>query len=271
MTGIPERKYVNGMINHFDTIHRPEVQLYKTYSYPEFRKKVISIFKFPDKTRINIKELMSAQQKPDESVLDYMARVQDNVAKAFPKLADRNRQDLAVSMFCQGLRDEEIARKTAIQAKGDVASALRIAASAKAFGKYQHYSQRHEPSRRRYRANVAIDDEQGDAEEEGYECDADADYEEQDEELLYAGPTGNFRGRGGGRRGRSRYGSRFGPRGESQPYAYSQGTAQQRIPTRSIAQGPPPPAKATSTTGLPSEQPSQASYGNPDIRCFDCK
>ena len=39
---------------------------------------------------------------------------------------------------------------------------------------------------------------------------------------------------------------------------------------RSIAQGPPPPAKATSTTGLPYEQPSQASYGNHDIRCFNC-
>ena len=53
-------------------------------------------------------------------------------------------------MFCQGLREQEVARMTAIQGKGDVASALRIAASATAFGKNQHYSQRYEPSRRRY-------------------------------------------------------------------------------------------------------------------------
>ena len=137
MTGIPEKKYVKGMINHFDTTHRPQVQLYKTYSYPEFRKKVISIFKFPDKSRVNIKELMSAQQNPDESVLDNMDPVPENVAMAFTKLAERKRQDLAVSMFCQGLRNEEIARIRAIQAKVNVASALRIAASAKAFGKYQ--------------------------------------------------------------------------------------------------------------------------------------
>ena len=96
-----------------------------------------------------------------------MGRVQENVVKAIPKLADGNRQVLAVSMFCQGIRDEELARMTAIHAKGDVASALRIAASAKAFCKYQLYYQRYEPSRRRYPANDAVDDDLGDAQEEG--------------------------------------------------------------------------------------------------------
>ena len=91
-----------GMINHFDTTHFAEVQPYKTYSYPEFRKKIIRIFQTPDLSHVNIKELMSAHQKQDESVVEYMGRVQDNVAKAFPKLADANRQNLAVSMFCQG-------------------------------------------------------------------------------------------------------------------------------------------------------------------------
>ena len=197
-----------GMINHFDTFQFPEVKPDKTYSYPEFRKKVISIFKTPHLTHVNINELMSPQQKPDESFLEYMGRVQDNVAKAFPKLADANRQDLAVSILFQGLRDKEVARKTANQAKGDVASALRIATSATAFGKNQHYFQRYEPSRRRYHANVAVDEQQGDA-DEGDEGDTDAEYQEQDDDVLYAGPPGNFRGRGGWRRGRSRYGSRF--------------------------------------------------------------
>ena len=99
---------------------------------------------------------MSARQKDDESVLDYMGRVQDNVAKAFPKRTDANRQNLTVSMFCHGLRDQEVARMTAIKAKGDVASALRIAASATAYGREQRYSQRYEPSSRRYPANVAV-------------------------------------------------------------------------------------------------------------------
>ena len=76
-------------------------------------------------------------------------------------------------------------------------------------------------------ANAAVDDEQGDAEEEGDGADADADYDQQDEENLYAGPLGNFLGRGW-RRGLVRYGSRFGQRGygQRQFYAYQPGTVQ---------------------------------------------
>ena len=56
------------------------------------------------------------------------------------------------------------------------------------------------------------DDQQGDPEEEGDEGDAADEYGETDEEVLYAGQPGNIRGRVW-RRGRSRYGSRFGRRG----------------------------------------------------------
>ena len=103
-----------GMIKDFETTHFPEVQPKKTYNFHEFRKKIIRIFKTPDLSHVNIKELMSVRQKDDESVLDYMGRVQDNVAKAFPKLADTNRQNLTVTMCCQDRGDHEIARMTAI-------------------------------------------------------------------------------------------------------------------------------------------------------------
>ena len=59
-----------GMINHFETTHFPEVPPYKTYNYPEFRKKIIRIFKTPDLSHVTIKELMSARQNEDELVLD---------------------------------------------------------------------------------------------------------------------------------------------------------------------------------------------------------
>ena len=132
-----------------------------------------------------IKEFKSAREKNDESILDYTGRVKDNVAKAFPKLADMNRQNLAVSMFYQGRRDQEVARMTAIQSKDDVASSLRIAASASAYGREERYSQRYQPSRRRYPANVAVDDDQpADADLEGDEVDSDADYEDADEEVF---------------------------------------------------------------------------------------
>ena len=215
---------------------------------------------------------MSAQKKPDESVLHYMGRLQDNVAKALRKPSDANRQDLAVSMFCQALGDQDVARMTAIQAKGDVSSALRIAASPTAYAKNQHYSQRYEPSRRRYPANVAVDDDQQDDDEEvGDDGDADAENQEQDEEVLYAGPPGKFRSRGRRRR-RSRYGSPFRRRGYGprQAYAYPQRSSQPGAPTRPNAQGPPPSAQAASTsTGAPSEQ-QQPPYVSPDKRCYNC-
>ena len=66
-----------------------------------------------------------------------MTRVEHNFAKSFPKLADANRQDLAVSMFSQGDTDQKVARMRAIPGKGDVASALVISTWAKAFNKNQ--------------------------------------------------------------------------------------------------------------------------------------
>ena len=90
-------------------------------------------------------------------------------------------------MFCQGRRDQDVARMTAVQSKGDVASALRIAASATAYTKEQRYPQRYDPNRRRYPTNVAVDTEQeGDAEEDGDFDDADMDYDEGEEEVFYA-------------------------------------------------------------------------------------
>ena len=179
ITGRPEKKSVKGKIKHLDQIHIPEVQSYKTYTNPEFRKNVIALFKPPDLSQVKIKELKSQQEKPDESVLEYMGRVQDNVAKAFPKLPNAKRQDLAVSMFGQGRPDVEFARMTGMQAKGDVASALRIGTSATAFGKSQHNSQRYEPRRPRYPAYVAGHDHHGDAEEVRDEGAGEEDYDEQ--------------------------------------------------------------------------------------------
>ena len=76
------------MIKHSEPTHFREVQPYKTYSNPEFRGKIISLFTPPDLRHVNIKELLSAQQKRDESILEYMRRVHGNFGKAFPKLAD---------------------------------------------------------------------------------------------------------------------------------------------------------------------------------------
>ena len=76
----------------------------------------------------------------------------------------------------------------AIQGPGDVASALWIPTAATALSKNQQKSQVYEPRSRRYPAKVAVHDGQGDAVEERDGGNADVDYE-QDEEVLYAGPS----------------------------------------------------------------------------------
>ena len=201
-------------------------------------------------TEGNSKDLITAEPKPDEAIFDYMSRVQDNLAKAFPKLADSNPQDMTVSMFSQGLPGQEFGRITAIKGNGEVPRALSLATSVKAFGKNQHYSKRYDPSRPRYSANVAEDDQQGDA-EEGHEATAEADYEEL-EEVLFAGSR-NFRGIVRWRRRRGSYGAGFGRPGyrNANPTLTNKGRLHQgRVPA--------PALQSSCTTGPLYEQHQQA-------------
>ena len=57
---------------------------------------------------------MTAQQKQDESVVEYMSCVQVNVPKALPKLADGNRQNQAVSIFYEALGAHDVERMTVV-------------------------------------------------------------------------------------------------------------------------------------------------------------
>ena len=63
-------KRVMGMMNHFDTVHFHEVEPWKNNNCQEFLKKIINIIKTPHLTHVPIKERMSDQQNPDESVLE---------------------------------------------------------------------------------------------------------------------------------------------------------------------------------------------------------
>ena len=82
---------------------------------------------------------MRAQQKQEDSDLQYIGRRQPNVTNGFPKHAEANRQDLVVYVFCHGIGYQYVARLTAIQANVDDASALRIAASSTDFVKEHRY------------------------------------------------------------------------------------------------------------------------------------
>ena len=58
---------------------------------------------------------MSEEEKPDDSLMEYLVRVKDNVAKVIPKIADEIPQVMPVSMFCYGRRDTEFAMMRAMQ------------------------------------------------------------------------------------------------------------------------------------------------------------
>ena len=98
---------------------------------------MISLLKNPIADQCEHQELESPEENPDESVLQYMGPLQDNIPKAVPKLKDVNREELAVSLFCEGQSEHEFGRMTGMQPKGKVASGRQISPSATAFFKNQ--------------------------------------------------------------------------------------------------------------------------------------
>ena len=137
---------------------------------------------------------MSVEQMQDGSVLDYMSREHDKTAKAFPKLAEANRQNLGESM-CVPVRSRpgscendcflSKVRSGVNPTNCFVSDGLWLGATL-----LSTLSTRSGVSP----ANVAVDhDQQADANVEGDEADPDAYYEEADEEVLYGAPPGNLR------------------------------------------------------------------------------
>ena len=89
-------------------------------------------------------------------------------------------------MFLQCQRYQDLARITGSKGKGNVASALRMSTSVTAFGKI--YSTPISMNREDVATlrTFAVNEDQGDAEEEGVEGDANVEYAAQTEEVLYA-------------------------------------------------------------------------------------
>ena len=82
ITSVPDRNHVIGIINHFITVQVPEVEAYKTYFFPVFRREIFSFIKNPHLTIFPIKQLICAHQKQDASVLDSDIQEMGAVATA---------------------------------------------------------------------------------------------------------------------------------------------------------------------------------------------
>lgn len=73
-------------------------------------------------------ELMQLAQTRDETVAEFMARVQAPRDKSCRKNTTRTAR-IAVAKFCSGLANKDAARTVSIHAKSSVSHVLRIANS----------------------------------------------------------------------------------------------------------------------------------------------
>ena len=249
---IPEEQWVRALIANVHAQHFEEIKAYRKQPYPIFRLQLLNLFKEPDLKDAFLRELFSAHQETDEPLVEYMARIQNLVNKSLKNETSDGKQKIAVSAFCAGLLDRQIARLVAVQAKGSVRRALNVAASMNAYSDTPIKTRKYKPDRNshgynfyaeegeQYEAQSAQGDDayyeqgdewggEGDGQEEGQEG---QDGEVADDEVcnaVGAPTTRNFgtvtrrfdRGRGGFRsmsRGGSRGGrGRGAPRGRSGP------------------------------------------------------
>ena len=93
------------------------------------KRKVLKIFEEPDLTQATSRELFEKKHGAEETLDDYMTRVQYLVTKSFPKLDLQNRESIAVTALCKGLVDQDAAKLPAVQSEGNVSKAMKIAPS----------------------------------------------------------------------------------------------------------------------------------------------
>ena len=64
-----------------------------------------------------------------------MDRIREGVRDTYPKMASREKEKTAVGCFCRGLLDKQVAQYVAVNNKGTVASALKVASAAGAYAR----------------------------------------------------------------------------------------------------------------------------------------
>ena len=122
-------KLVQGLVAHFEQKHFEEVWPLLHYTYASFKRKVFKIFEQPDLSQATSRELFETNQATEETLDDYMSRVQFIVRKSFPKLELQNGESIAITAFCKGLVDLDMAKLAAVQSEVKDAKVMKIAAS----------------------------------------------------------------------------------------------------------------------------------------------
>ena len=107
---------------HFDQIRR-----HRYIPYKEFKMKIVELFKRPDLVHFKSGQLMEAVQEENELPDALLKRIRTLTQEAFRKLADEEQQMIAVTAFCKGLRNRQVADLVSAQARESISKAVHIA------------------------------------------------------------------------------------------------------------------------------------------------
>ena len=87
---VPTRLWVASLINQVHSKHFKECRAHRHLKYPDFKRKLIELYKRPDMTQAMLQNLLSAAQERDEPLKTFADRVRELVDLAHPKMASND-------------------------------------------------------------------------------------------------------------------------------------------------------------------------------------
>ena len=132
---VPSRLWVASLINQVHSKHFKECRTHRHLKYPDFKRKLIELYKRPDMTQTMLQNLLSVMQERDEPLETFADRVRELVDLAHPKMASDDKQRTAIAAFCRGLFDRSLAQYVAVSRERTLAGAVRVASAAGAFAR----------------------------------------------------------------------------------------------------------------------------------------
>ena len=153
---IPPERRVSCCMTMFYGAHFEEVEPYRNLDYAAFKAAVIELYQKPVLTQYKQQQLIDIHQGERETPEQFMVRVRNLTQEAYPNLPDAERQEMSINFFTHGLQDKEVAKLVAIQGRGSVAIAVRIAAEATAYSGKVVPSEPRKDRRQRRERNLAV-------------------------------------------------------------------------------------------------------------------
>ena len=118
-----------------------------------FSQKLFRFSKKLTSVQAMMRELMANKQESDESVAEYIAKIQNLADRAFHGQTEEPKQQVSLNAYCNGLNDQDAARLVALQAKGSVARVMNIAACVGPYSKHPMKARKYKPDKIHYPYN----------------------------------------------------------------------------------------------------------------------